>query len=232
MIDTNQLDSQRTKDRDMSYPSYTRAERIADGAVHVLGVGAALVAVAFLIIANAGQLTAGPMTAAIVYGLAMILMLSASAAYHLAAHTSLRPVLRRIDHAAIYVKIAGTITPLAVLLNTPFAYTVLTLVWFLALSGAVRKLLAARGKMSTHWLPQVALGWLGLIIIVPLWPSLPANSLTLIFAGGIIYSGAVVFYCWDTLKFSNAIWHACVLIATACCFLGISGAMAKSIAPL
>lgn len=232
MVDTKPQDTHRPEDRDMSYPSYTRAERIADGAVHVLGVGSALVAVVFLIAANAGQQTAGTMTAAVVYGVTMILMLSASAAYHLAAHTPFRPLLRRIDHAAIYVKIAGTITPLAVLLGTPFAYTVLVLVWFLALSGAVRKLLAERGKMSTHWLPQVLLGWMGLIIIVPLWPSLPANSLTLIFAGGIIYSGAVVFYCWDTLKFSNAIWHACVLIATACCFVGISGAMAKSIVPL
>ncbi|MFN3209429.1 MAG: PAQR family membrane homeostasis protein TrhA [Roseovarius sp.] len=162
----------------------------------------------------------------------MILMLGASAAYHLAAHTRLRPVLRRIDHAAIYVKIAGTITPLAVLLNTPFAYTVLTLVWVLALSGALRKLLSARGKMSTHWLPQVALGWLGLIVVIPLWPSLPRDSLALIVAGGVIYTGAVVFYCWDTLKFSNAIWHACVLLATACCFLGIARAMANTIATL
>ncbi len=214
----------------MSYPAYTRAERIADGAVHVLGVGSAIIAVTFLIIHGAGHLTAGPMTAAIVYGVAMILMLSASAAYHLAAHTPLRPVLRRIDHAAIYVKIAGTITPLAVLLNTPFAYTVLALVWLLALSGALRKLLAGRGKMSTHWLPQVALGWLGLIVVVPLWPSLPSDSLTLIFAGGIIYSGAVVFYCWDSLKYANAIWHACVLVATACCYFGIISAISNTVA--
>lgn len=211
----------------MSYPTYTRAERIADGAVHVLGVSGALIAVSMLFVWGTAQLTPGALTAAIVYGIAMILMLSASAAYHLAAHTSLRPVLRRIDHAAIYVKIAGTITPLAVLLDTPFAYTVLAVVWLLALSGALRKLLAARGQMSTHWLPQVALGWLGLIVIVPLWPALPSNSLTLIVAGGIIYSGAVIFYCWEDLKYSNAIWHACVLIATGCCFLGISGAMAS-----
>ncbi|MEQ8164773.1 MAG: hemolysin III family protein, partial [Alphaproteobacteria bacterium] len=110
MIDTEPRDTHRPEDRDMSYPSYTRAERIADGAVHVLGVGSALVAVAFLIAANAGQQTVGTMTAAVVYGVAMILMLSASAAYHLAAHTPFRPLLRRIDHAAIYVKIAGTIT--------------------------------------------------------------------------------------------------------------------------
>ncbi len=225
-------DAQPTETLEMSYPDYTRAERIADGTVHVLGVGAALVGVSVLFVWGAGQLTAGPLTAAVVYGMAMILMLSASAAYHLAAHTPLRPVLRRIDHAAIYVKIAGTITPLAVLLGTPFAYTVLALVWLLALAGALRKLMAARGQMSTHWLPQVALGWLGLIVIVPLWPALPQSSLMLIVAGGIIYTGAVVFYCWPSLKFSNAIWHACVLLATACCFLGISGAMAATIAAL
>ncbi|MEO1138534.1 MAG: hemolysin III family protein [Pseudomonadota bacterium] len=210
----------------MSYPNYTRAERVADGVVHILGVGAALAGIVVLFAYGSGRMNAGTFTASIVYAIAMILMLGASAAYHMAAHTSARPLLRRIDHAAIYVKIAGTLTPLGVLLGTITGYVVLAVIWLFALLGARSKLRAARGKMSTGWLPQVALGWLGLGLIIPLWPNLPPESLNLILAGGVIYTGAVVFYCWENLKYCNAIWHACVLAATACCFLGISGALA------
>jgi len=209
----------------MSYPDYSREERIADNIVHVIGVTAALAGTIFLFLYGTQGLTPGAFAAIVIYALAMILMLGASAAYHMAAHTAARPVLRRIDHAAIYVKIAATLTPLAVLLGTMVGYLVLAVIWFLAVVGALSKLLARRGKMSTGWLPQVALGWLGLALLVPLWPQLPANSLTLILAGGLIYTGAVVFYCWESLKYCNAIWHVCVLAATACCFLGIATAM-------
>lgn len=212
----------------MSYPEYTRGERIADGVIHVLGVGSALAAVALLFAFWAGTMGLGTLLATSIYAGALILMLSASAAYHLAAHTPARPILRRIDHAAIYVKIAGTLTPLAVLLGTAFGYAVLAVIWGLALIGAGRKLLAKPGRMSTGWLPQVALGWLGLALIVPLWPALPETSMKLILAGGVIYTGAVIFYCWESLRYCNAIWHACVLIATGCCFLGLSGAIAAA----
>lgn len=210
----------------MSYPNYTRAERIADGVVHVLGVGAALAGVALLFAFWAGAMGRATLLAACVYAGALILMLTASAAYHMAAHTPARPILRRIDHAAIYLKIAGTCTPFAVLLGTAFGYVILTLIWVLALFGAATKLLAAPGRLGSGWLPQVALGWLGLALIVPLWPQLPGPSLAYVLAGGLIYTGAVVFYCWESLRYCNAIWHACVLVATACCFMGISTALA------
>lgn len=210
----------------MSYPNYTRAERIADGIVHVLGVSAALIGVSLLLAYGTQQMGIGIFTATLVYAGAMLLMLSASAAYHLAAHTPARPILRRIDHAAIYVKIAATLTPLGVLLGTFFAYVILAIIWGLALIGALNKLCAARGRMSTEWLPQVILGWLGLALIIPLWPNLPQSSLNLIIAGGLTYTAAVVFYCWESLKYCNAIWHAFILVATCLCFFGISGALA------
>lgn len=210
----------------MSYPDYTYGERIADGTIHILGVCVAVISVTAFFIYGSTQLDASVFAAMTIYCVALILMLSASAAYHLGAHTRARPFLRRIDHAAIYVKIAGTLTPLAVLLGTAFAYMVLMIIWTLALLGVARKLSAAPGQISTGWVPQVALGWLGLCIIIPLWPTLPEFSLNLILMGGIIYTGGVIFYCWETLRYCNAIWHAMVLIATACCFVGISGATA------
>ncbi|MEM7076738.1 MAG: hemolysin III family protein [Pseudomonadota bacterium] len=209
----------------MSYPDYTREERIADYIVHVVGVCAALTATVFLLSLGSDGLRPGTYIAALVYTTGMILMLSASAAYHMGAHTQARPWLRRIDHAAIYIKIAATLTPLAVLLGTRAGYLVLAVIWALALAGALSKLRAARGKMSVGWMPQVGLGWLGILLIVPLWSDLPHNSVALILAGGLIYTGAVVFYCWENLKYCNALWHVCVLVATACCFLGISTAL-------
>lgn len=217
----------------MSYPDYSREERIADNIVHVVGVTGALAGTMLLLLYGTQGLTPGAFASIVIYALAMIFMLGASAAYHMAAHTAARPVLRRIDHAAIYLKIAATLTPLAVLLGTMFGYLILAVIWCLAVLGALSKLLAQRGQMSTGWVPQVALGWLGMALLIPLWPQLPGNSLVLILAGGLIYTGAVVFYCWESLKYCNAIWHVCVLVATTCCFLGIASALpSQASAPL
>ena len=212
----------------MSYPAYTRAERVVDTVIHVVGVLSALVGVCVLFWLLADRMGWSIFVATAVYGGALILMLGASAAYHIGAHTQARPVLRRIDHAAIYLKIAGTFTPLSVFLGTTFGYAILGLIWLLALAGAGAKLMAARGRMTTGWWPQVALGWVGVALIIPLWNLLPPQSLWLILMGGVTYTGAVIFYCWENLRFANAIWHGFVLIATGCLFVGISTALAAA----
>ena len=213
----------------LPYPNYTRSERLADAVVHVIGVASALVAVTVLFWLFSEHMGWGTFLAVTIYAGAMVLMLVASAAYHMAAHTTLRPVLRRIDHAAIYLKIAGSFTPLAILLGTGFGYMVLGLVWLVALIGAAAKLMAKRGNMTTGWAPQVALGWVGLLLVVPLWAVLPPSSFWFIIGGGMLYTSAVIFYCWDSLRYANAIWHACVLVATGCMFWGISTALAAAL---
>ncbi len=213
----------------MSYPEYTRAERVADAVVHVIGVTSAVIGVSVIFWLFADRMEWLTFWGTLVYAIALVLMLTASAAYHMGAYTSARPILRRIDHAAIYVKIAATFTPLAILLNSNFGYIVVAVVWALALTGAANKLLAARGKMTTGWLPQVALGWIGVALMIPLFSHLPTVSIWYIVIGGLTYTGAVIFYCWESLRFSNAIWHAFVLIATGCFFMGISTALAVAL---
>jgi len=213
----------------MSYPDYSKPERVADGVVHVIGVILALVGVIALFKFWSHRMGWSIFLATAIYATALLLMLTASAAYHMGAHTTARPILRRIDHAAIYLKIAGTYTPLSVFLGTAFGYMILGLVWLLALSGAAAKLMAARGRMTTGWWPQAALGWIGVALIVPLWGLLPAQSLWLILTGGLIYLAAVIFYCWESLRYSTAIWHAFVLLATGCLFLGITAALAHAL---
>jgi hemolysin III len=213
----------------MSYPQYTREERIADAAVHVLGIGAALIRVVFLFSLIGQGLGWGSYTATLIYAVALVLMLSASGAYHLLADTPWRPLLRRIDHAAIYVKIAGTITPFGVMLGTGFAYLILLVVWALALLGATAKLMARRGQMSTGWVPQFLLAFAGVVLIVPLSGMLPVQSLALLVLGGMLYTSGIAFYCWENLRYANAIWHVFVLLASASFFFGISTAMAQAI---
>ena len=209
----------------MSYPAYTRAERIADGVIHVLGIVAAITGVCLLFTVFALDLD-GPLRAAlIVYAVGLVAMLGASAAYHMAAHTPARPYLRRLDHAAIYLKIAGTFTPLSVIPGTAFGYVVLVCVWVLALSGAVVKLLKKRGRMTTGWAPYLALGWIGAALFIPLYAVLPGFSLGLMAAGGCLYTAGIIFYVREQLRFSNAIWHGFTLAASACFFLSISSAL-------
>ncbi|WP_299848817.1 hemolysin III family protein [uncultured Roseovarius sp.] len=210
----------------MSYPVYTKAERVADVAIHVLGVVAALIGVCLIFQNMSEDLSGTTYAATCVYAAALVTMLTASATYHIAAYTPARPILRRIDHAAIYFKIAGTFTPLSVVLNTTFGYVVLAFVWALALMGAVTKLMAARGKMTTGWLPYVALGWIGVALFVPLSTVLPVYSMGLVLAGGLLYTAGVIFYSWEGLRYANAIWHGFVLVASGCVFFAVSTALA------
>jgi len=203
------------------YPAYTPAERIADGAVHVAGLGAAIIGVVALFVIWAPVMDGITLVAVTVYAASLLVMLGASAAYHMLAHTPLRPILRRLDHAAIYVKIAGTFTPLGIALGTAFGYAVLAAVWICAAFGAVSKLRMPLGAMTTGWWPYLALGWAGAALILPLWGVLPALSLACIVGGGALYSAGIVFYAWEELRFANAIWHGFVALASACFLVAI-----------
>jgi hemolysin III len=211
------------------YPNYSRAERLADGAIHVAGFLAAVTGVSVLFAMWALDMDGVTLVSTIVYSCALLLMLGASGAYHIYAHTVARPILRRIDHAAIYVKIAGTFTPLSVFLGTAFGYVILALVWMLALFGATTKILAKPGQINGGWLPYVALGWIGIALFIPLMAVVPGISLVLFLTGGLTYMAGVIFYAWEGLRFANAIWHGFVAVASACFFMGIATALSAGL---
>lgn len=206
------------------YPAYARSERIADGVIHALGVGFALTGAVLLIVfaTLAVEARADRIAAVAVYGGALIATFTASAFYHMTPWTGMRPILRRIDHAAIYLKIAGTYTPLVVLIGSAFAYGVLALVWTLALGGAVAKLFfwQSPGRLGT--VLYLLMGWLSLALVWSIAATLPVASTALVVIGGLLYSAGVVFFLWETLKFSNAIWHGFVLVASGCFFAAIA----------
>lgn len=203
----------------MAYP-HSRSETIADGVVHLTGLALAIPASVILLhYAARGDLGAG---ATALYAGSMLLAFAASALYHMTPLDHLRPLLNRIDHAAIYFKIAGTYTPFVVLIGSGFAYGVLGVVWLLALFGAVAKLsfwgTQARGSLALY----LAMGWLSALLIWPMWQVLPHSSVWLIVIGGLIYSAGTRVYAHPGMRYQNAIWHVFVLVASTCLFLAVA----------
>lgn len=205
----------------MSYP-YSLKETLADASVHAVGVTAAIAAGTVLIAYVVHTQDTSQIAATSVYAGLLIFSLVASAAYHLLPWERTRPVFHRLDHAAIYLKIAGTYTPLVMLIGTGFAYIVLALVWAVALLGAVAKLsfwaTDARGSLALY----LILGWASVLLIWPMWQTLPGPATALIAAGGLLYTVGTVFFAMNALRFQNAIWHSFVLAASTCFFGAVS----------
>lgn len=207
----------------MAYP-YSRAETIADGVVHAIGLLLAVPATLFLLF-HAGAVPGETAAAIAVYGCSLILAFAASAAYHMCPVDRVRPILRRIDHAAIYLKIAGTYTPFTVLLASPLAYGVLTMVWALALGGALAKLSYWRPNAPGSLALYLGMGWLSALLIWPMAQEFPRAVVWLVVAGGLIYSAGTRVYAHPGMRYQNAIWHSFVLTASVCLF----GAVALSL---
>lgn len=204
------------------YPAYSKPERIADGSLHILGCTAAIISAGLLFGLSFGH-TSGPMIAAIaIYCATLIATFAASALYHFTPWENRRPMLRRIDHAAIYLKIAGTYTPLVLFIGSMTSFLVLTLVWVLAVYGIIQKLFFWHTPGKYGPALYLFMGWLSLPLLWSLTPILPWLSSGLIAAGGLLYTGGVIFFNWEKLKFSLAIWHGFVFAASACFFAAIA----------
>lgn len=190
----------------MAYP-YSPEETLADGVVHGLGLLLAVAGVAMLLIYRAD-------TAAMVYCICTLAALIASAIYHMTPIDRLRPLLARIDHAAIYLKIAGTYTPFAVLIGSPLSYTILTIIWALALFGVIAKLWFwppnAPGSLALY----LGMGWLSVLLIYPMWHQLPRSAMVLIVMGGLTYTAGTIVFVQKAMRYQNAIWHGFVLTAS------------------
>ena len=208
-----------------SYPAYSRAERIVDGVMHAAGVAFALTGAVLLTLFAALHQRPEVALAVGIYGTALIATFVISACYHMTPWDRFRPRLHSLDHAAIYLKIAGTYTPLVALLETGFAYAVLALVWALALCGAAFRLFFRRDPGTLGFAIYLVLGWLSLLLLWPLAATLPLGARALVGVGGVLYTVGVMFFAWKSLRFSTAIWHGFVLAASGCFFAAIAAAV-------
>src|SRR6202023_1812972 len=202
--------------------NYDRAELIADGVVHGIGVFCGLVAATVLVVLTA--IYATPLEVAVVSGyvVGLLTMLVLSATYNLWPVSRAKWVLRRFDHSAIYVLIAATYTPFIMQMKTSvFAIAVLIGVWCVAIVGIVIKLvLPGRFDRLSVGL-FLAMGWSGFMLYDAVVAALPSMALWLVFAGGALYSLGVIFHAWQRLRFQNVIWHCFVLFGGACHYTAV-----------
>lgn len=201
------------------YPDYSRLERVADGSMHAIGLIGAVSGAVLLLVWSSQVASPWEMTAIGIYSITLIATFAASAFYHMTPWESIRPVLRRLDHAAIYLKIAGTYTPLVAMIGSGLAYVMLGIVWALAILGITLKLLFWRtpGRMGPAL--YLIMGWMSIVLIWSAWSEVPIGF---IIAGGLLYTVGVVFYAAKRMKFSTAIWHGFVIAASACFFAAIT----------
>jgi hemolysin III len=202
--------------------NYDRAELIADGIVHGIGVFSGLVAATVLIVLAAVFASAYEVVSVSVYAAGLLMMLGFSAAYNLWPISKSKWLLRRLDHSAIYVLIAATYTPVfAQLQDRVFALSLLAGVWSVAAVGVVLKLFFPGRFDRVSVGLYLAMGWSGLIAFDDGLSSLPRLALWFIVAGGMLYSFGVIFHAWRRLRFQNAIWHGFVLMGAACHYTAV-----------
>jgi hemolysin III len=213
---------------DDAFPTYTEAEVFADRCVHAVGVTAGFIAAITLVIIALKQLPTDAATAVVIYALGMLGMFCFSAAYNLSRGPK-RWLLRRCDHAAIFIKIAATYTPFAIAkMGGTEGIVLLAAVWGIALAGAAAKLIAPHRIASVSTLIYLAQGWTCIFTMQPLLAALSPTAMVLLLAGGVLYSVGAVFHLSERIAYHNAIWHGFVLVASACHFVAVLDAVVLS----
>jgi hemolysin III len=202
--------------------NYDRAELIADGVVHAVGICTGLVAATVLVVLTAIYASTVDIVVVSVYVAGLLSMLGLSASYNLWPVSPTKWLLRRFDHSAIYVLIAATYTPFIVQLKQSiFAYVLLTGVWCVAIFGIVLKL-RCPGRFDRLSVGlYLALGWSGVMLYDQVMTTLPARALACVIAGGVLYSLGVIFHAWRRLRFQNVIWHCFVLLGAGCHYTAV-----------
>ena len=199
-------------------------EAVANSVTHGVGLVASLVALPVVVratLARGGD--AAQTVGAVVFGLSLILLYGASTVYHSFAHSRARRVLRLIDHSAIYLLIAGSYTPFALgPLRGTFGTILLISIWTMALIGIFLKSFRGIGRQWLSTALYIGMGWISVLAIQPLITHVGAAGVWWLVAGGLCYTGGVVFYATDhRLRYGHAVWHLFVLAGSACHFFAV-----------
>lgn len=201
----------------------SRGEEIANSLSHGLGLIASLVAAPFLVLHAARQGDAGFIAGTSIFVATMALLYLASTLYHALPIGHAKRVFRVIEHSAIFLLIAGTYTPFTLgVLNGAWGWTLLGLVWGIAVAGVTLKALNRLTHPVLTTSLYLLMGWLIVIAAQPLSERVPASGLLWLLAGGLAYTLGVVFFALDSrLRYGHFIWHLFVMAGTACHYFAV-----------
>jgi hemolysin III len=199
-----------------SHRAQTPGEELANSLSHGIGCVFAL-ALAPVLVVRAIPHGAAAVVGASVFAATLVLLYLSSSLYHALRPSRAKRVFRVIDHAAIYLLIAGTYTPFTLgVLRGPWGWSLFGVIWALAVAGIVLKSTVGMRLPRLSTAVYVAMGWLVVIAVRPLWLHMPAWGLIWLLAGGLAYTAGVGFYAAPRLRYAHFLWHLAVLAGTAC----------------
>ena len=203
--------------------SHSLSETIANSVTHGLGLAASIFAFPLLLMSSLRNGDALQVAGAVTFGVSLVLLYAASTVYHSFPQSPSTRMFRVIDHSAIFILIAGSYTPFMLgPLRGPLGYTMLAIVWLMALAGILMKTLRGFGRPAFTAVPYVAMGWLCAIAAKPLIAQVGPAGFWWLLAGGLCYTGGVVFYATDhRVRYGHAVWHLFVLAGSTCHFFAV-----------
>ena len=205
-------------------------EEISSAVIQGSGAAASIAGLVYLLVEDWSRQDGLGRAAFIVYGATMFVMFLASALYHGVPHARAKSVLQQIDHCMIFLLIAGTYTPIALgPLRHHGGVALAAAEWGLAVTGIILRLRTPEFFQRVAVPFYVVLGWLGVAWAAPIHRELGSVPILLMVAGGLSYTGGILFYRWHSQPFSNAMWHACVVAGSAWFFVAITRLL--SVAP-
>jgi hemolysin III len=200
-------------------------EEIANSLSHGLGFVAALASAPILVLTTAQTGRTLNVIGAAIFAATMVLLYCASTIYHAVPHPRAKALLKKLDHGAIFLLIAGTYTPFTLgALSGPWGWTLLSVVWSLAVVGVTLKAFDRIEHPLASLGLYLMMGWLCLVALGPILERVPQQGLLLLGAGGFAYMAGVAFFATDSrLRYGHFIWHLFVLTGTGCHFFAVLG---------
>jgi hemolysin III len=201
---------------------YNLGEEIANSITHGIGAGLAIAALVILVVSAARLGDPWRVVSFSIYGASLILMYLASTLYHALHHAGAKHVFKILDHSAIYLLIAGTYTPFTLVsLRGAWGWTLFGIIWGLAITGIVFKAIFIEKNKKLSLVIYILMGWLIIIAIRPMLATVALGGMLWLAAGGVLYTGGVIFYRLKSIKYMHAVWHLFVLGGSICHFFAI-----------
>jgi hemolysin III len=208
--------------RKMLNEFYTVGEEIANSITHGIGAILSVAGLTLLVVLAALHGDVWRIVSFSIYGSSLVILYLASTLYHSIQHPKVKRVFRIFDHSAIYLLIAGSYTPFALVsMRGPLGWTILGVVWGLSVMGIVFKtfFIGRFEKIATA--AYVLMGWLCVVTFQQLFAAIGSGGMMWLVLGGVAYTGGVIFYAWQKLPYNHAIWHLFVLGGSICHFFAI-----------
>jgi len=201
---------------------YSMKEEIAHSVSHGFGLLLSVIGLATLIVYSSLYGDAWHIVSSSIYGATLIALYTSSTLYHAITTPGIKKVLQKIDHAAIFLLIAGTYTPfLLVNLRGGWGWTLFGIIWSIAIAGMIMELIVKKRYRRISLGMYLGLGWLVMIAIEPMLANVATGGMILLLLGGLFYSLGVIFYVWKALIYHHAIWHVFVLAGSTFHFFAI-----------